>query len=276
MKVRTITSAIILAIAVPILIFSKYLVYPIALALLALGAIFELLRVLGMNKEWIVSIPAYVMALTFPLISYYITHDQRMMYLLVVSAVLFAYLLYLMCIAVFSKGRITVSKIAEVFLVFTYTSISFTSLCLVRYIEHGVYCLCLVFIGAWVSDSMAYVVGSLIGRHKLIPEVSPKKTVEGAIGGVVSSCIAFILFGFIINTALGIAANYLTLACSGVLLSVISQIGDLIASLIKREHGVKDYGNLMPGHGGIMDRFDSVLAVSTPLLVICMIFPPFV
>ena len=275
MRVRTITSAIILAVAVPILLFSKYLVYPIALAFLSLGAIFESLRVVGMHKTWVVSIPAYIMAIGFPLSSYYITHETRVFYLLVTAAVTFAYLIYMMSVSVFSRGKISVSKISEVFLLFTYINTSFTSLCLIRYIDHGVFCLCLVFITAWVSDCMAYIVGSLIGKHKLIPEVSPKKTVEGAIGGVVCAGIAAALFGLIINLTTGIGANYIVLVISGVLLAVVSQIGDLIASLIKREHNVKDYGNLLPGHGGIMDRFDSVLAVATPLLAICMIVHPF-
>ena len=275
MRVRTITSAIILAVAIPLLIFSKYLVYPIALALLSLGAIFEMLRVMGMHKTWVISIPAYMMSVVFPLSSYYITHETRSFYLLVTAAVTFAYLIYIMCVAVFSKGSISVSKISEVFLVFTYINTSFTSLCLIRYIEHGLLCLCLVFITAWVSDSMAYIVGSLIGRHKLIPEISPKKTVEGAVGGILSAALGSALFGLIVNLTSGINPNYLVLVISGLILSVVSQIGDLIASLIKREHGVKDYGKLLPGHGGIMDRFDSVLAVATPLLVICMVFHPF-
>ena len=124
---------------------------------------------------------------------------------------------------------------------------------------------------------MAYIVGSLIGRHKLIPDVSPKKTVEGAIGGVVFTILASLLYGFIIEKATGnVNADYIVLAAIGLILSVVSQIGDLVASLIKREHGVKDYSKLLPGHGGIMDRFDSILAVSTPLMVICIIFPPFI
>lgn len=83
------------------------------------------------------------------------------------------------------------------------------------------------------------------------------------------------LYGFIVESITGINARYLILALIGLILSVVSQIGDLWASLIKREYGVKDYSRMMPGHGGIMDRFDSVLAISTVLMALCMVLPPF-
>lgn len=278
MKVRTITAALILAVTVPLVIFSEYLIYPIALAVCSLAAVFELLRVIGVEKKWILSIPAYIIAPTLPLCSYLVNNVdiEKMHYMLCAVAVIFAYMLYMMSVAVFSKGKITIVAVAEVFLTVSYVVISFTSLCLVRYLPHGLFLLMLVFIGAWVCDSMAYVVGSLIGRHKLIPDISPKKTVEGAIGGVVGTVIAFILYGFLVDLHTeNIVPDYLVLGILGLVISVVSQLGDLIASLIKREHGVKDYGNLLPGHGGIMDRFDSILAVSTILMIICLVFPPF-
>ena len=119
--------------------------------------------------------------------------------------------------------------------------------------------------------------GRLLGKHKLIPEISPKKTVEGSIGGVVFAVLAMLLFGFIVDSFFGdITVNYLVLGLMGFVLSIISQIGDLIASSLKREYGVKDYSNLLPGHGGIMDRFDSVMSVSVLTMLLCMIYPPFV
>ena len=275
MKVRTITAAIILAVAIPILIFSKYIVYPIALALIALAAVFELLRVIGVHRTWHVCAPAYIISVALPLSAYFITESTRVRYLLCVAAVIFAYMVYLMSIAVFSHGKITFAKIGEVFVSVTYIVVSLSALSTIRYMAHGMFCFLLVFITAWVSDSMAYIVGSLIGKHKLIPEVSPKKTVEGAVGGVISAIIGCLLYGLIIESVTEVGSNYLSLALIGLTLSVVSQLGDLIASLIKREYGVKDYSNLLPGHGGIMDRFDSVLAVSTPLMVICLVIPPF-
>lgn len=275
MKVRVITSAIIVAIALPLLIFSQYITYPIALSLVSVAAVYELLKVIGIYKEWSVSVPAYVISAALPIASYFVGSERRIEYLLVVFVILFAYLLYIMGAAVFSRGKIGVSKIGEVFLTVTYVVASFTSLSTVRYIEQGLYCLMLVFFIAWGCDVAAYVVGTLIGKHKLIPEVSPKKSVEGAVGGVIGSIVFSLLFALFADKVLSVNTNYISVALIALVLSIVSQIGDLMASLIKREYGVKDYSNLMPGHGGIMDRFDSVLAVATPLLVFCLIIPPF-
>jgi phosphatidate cytidylyltransferase len=160
-----------------------------------------------------------------------------------------------------------------------YVTVSITSLSLLRYLdrENGVWAVILVFVISWISDTAAFAVGSLLGKHKLIPEVSPKKTVEGAIGGIVFATFGSLLYGFGLDYIFeNVAVNYLVLGVCGAILAVVSQLGDLVASLIKREYGVKDYGNIMPGHGGLMDRFDSVIAVSTILLIIFLSpFPPF-
>ena len=156
-----------------------------------------------------------------------------------------------------------------------YITACFTSLCVVRYMPSGLFNLGLVLVAAWITDIFAYFVGTLFGKHKLIPKVSPKKTVEGSIGGTAFATLGAVLYGFVVGLVTELVPNYLVLAAAGMILSVISQIGDLIASLIKREYGVKDYGNILPGHGGIMDRFDSIIAVSIALLFVCNIVTPF-
>lgn len=276
MRIRTITSAIILAIMVPILILSEYVIYPIALAIFSLMAVFEFLRVFGIHKKPLLAIPAYFIALALPLGSYMVKNVvEHMPYILASAGIIFAYMLYAMVVAVFSKGAVTISTVAETFFAVTYVVISFTGLCLIRYFPQGMWHLGLVFIGAWICDSGAYIFGSLFGRHKLIPSISPKKTVEGAIGGVLLTVAAAALYGFILETFSDVTVNYLVLVIAAFILSLVAQLGDLIASLIKREHGVKDYGSILPGHGGIMDRFDSVLAVSSVLMIICLLCPPF-
>jgi phosphatidate cytidylyltransferase len=279
MKIRSFTSAIILAVMVPVLIFSKYLIYPIALAIFAVAAVFELLRVIGVHKNYKISIPAYIMAAALPVLTHDIFLDQnpelQKNYMLFAVATVFTYMLYIMALAVFSDGELRFSKVAEVFLAVTYVVMSFTALCLLRYIRNGTWCFFLVFLSAWGTDVGAYCVGSLIGKHKLLPKVSPKKSIEGAVGGTVFAILLFLLYGFAVSKFTELTPNYLLLGIEGAVLSVISQIGDLIASLIKREYGVKDYGKILPGHGGIMDRFDSILAVSLPLVMMCLWMSPF-
>jgi phosphatidate cytidylyltransferase len=122
-----------------------------------------------------------------------------------------------------------------------------------------------------MTDIFAYFTGYFFGKHKLIPEISPKKTIEGSIGGILFCILAFLLFGLIVSAQTTTVPNYIGLGALGLLVSVFAQIGDLFASLLKREHNIKDFGNIFPGHGGIMDRFDSVIAVCPLLLIVCLI-----
>ena len=291
MKTRAITSVLIIISIVPLILFSHYFIYPVILAALSVTAVYEILKVIGVSKKCAVAIPAYLFAALFPVIPFFTDrdytknislltgHDSIKNILLLLACALLVYLFYLMGVAIFSKGKIPFSKIAEVFTAITYVVVSFTALSIIRYFDKslvGMFQLGLVFIVAWICDVFAYLVGSLFGKHKLIPEISPKKTVEGSIGGVVFAGLTYLLYGFIVDMVVDtIAVNYIFLGICGVVLSVVSQLGDLIASLIKREYGVKDYGKLFPGHGGVMDRFDSVLAVSPILLILCLIFEPF-
>ena len=274
MKQRLITSAFILAATVPILIFSQYIIYPIVLSVLAVGGVFEALRVLGTERAWFISVPAYLIAAALP-IGLYLGREYLVESLLACAFIILAYLVYLFALAVVERGELKLSTVAQVFAWVTYIVSSFTAATLIRYIDGGIYCVALIFIASWICDVFAYITGSLFGRHKLIPEVSPKKTVEGSLGGVVFATAAFVLYGFLMAHFFGATANYPILAVSGLLLSVVSQIGDLVASLLKREHGVKDYGKIFPGHGGVLDRFDSVMAVSCMLMIICIAVPPF-
>lgn len=277
MKQRAITSALILLATIPIVLFSHFIVYPITLAVLAVIAVFELLRVVGAERRVLISIPAYALAAAFPLAAYFVKDGTVISYLLILAASLFVYMLILMGISVFSKGATPFSKISEIFTAITYIVVSFSSLSLTRYLDRsiGIFVVILVLVASWMCDVGAYLVGSFMGKHKLIPEISPKKTVEGAIGGIIIATVSFLLYGFIIDSFFGVGVNYIRLAVFGFLLSIVSQLGDLVASLIKREYGVKDYGRIFPGHGGVMDRFDSILAVSTILMILSIVLPPF-
>lgn len=292
MKERVITGIGIAAVGIPLLIFSEYIVYPMFLGLMALIGVWELLRVFGLNKAYEISVPAYLISLAMPIIAHdsIIPKEKHSDYLLILGSVMFAFLLYLIAVCVFKKEHqiakaektesenkiIGFGDVAAVFTSVSYVTVSFASMSLTRYMSNGGKIFGLVFIVAWVCDTFAYFTGRLIGKHKLAPNLSPKKTIEGSIGGIVFAVIGCIIYGLIIEATTDLSANYLVLSLLGFVLSIVSQIGDIWASLIKREHGIKDYSRMLPGHGGVMDRFDSILAISTVLMAVCMKFPPFV
>lgn len=131
----------------------------------------------------------------------------------------------------------------------------------IRMLTAGEYWVWLVFVGAWVSDVFAYFTGCYFGKTKLLEAVSPKKTVEGAVGGVLGAGIGFLLFSIFFGANIGYVHPVGLFVC-GIFAAASGQVGDLVASAIKRQYGIKDYGKIMPGHGGAMDRFDSVLFVA--------------
>ena len=134
---------------------------------------------------------------------------------------------------------------------------------LIRAMEHGIVLIFLPLMGAWITDTFAYFGGVLFGKHKLIPKISPKKTVEGSVSGIAGCVLCYLLYAWIISF-FGYKVNFVPLCVLGLICSCLSQFGDLTASLIKRNCGVKDFGNLIPGHGGILDRIDSLIFI-TPL-----------
>ena len=276
MKTRILTALVMAVVGIPLLIFSQYVIYPIAAGVLAVFALYEMAGVLGIRKNLALTLPTYLIALATPIFAYFFS-DRVTDFIFGALLVIIAVLLYLFGYAVARRGDVSFSDIATHFTTFTYITVAFTAITLVRYLPNGVYYFALVFVGSWVSDVFAYFVGRAIGRHKMIPEISPKKTWEGAVGGVFFTVVAFLVYGIIISlVTTDIRPNYIVLAILGLVLSIVSIFGDLIASLIKREHGVKDYGFIFPGHGGVLDRFDSALAVAPVLFAICMLFPPFV
>ena len=135
----------------------------------------------------------------------------------------------------------------------------------IRIAEDGLFSLWLIFLCSWGCDTCAYCVGVLFGKHKLAPVLSPKKSIEGAVGGVVGAALLGALYGAVVKNHMVMETPSLYFAIICAVGAVISQFGDLIASGIKRQHDIKDYGKLIPGHGGILDRFDSVI-FTAPLI----------
>ena len=182
--------------------------------------------------------------------------------------------LYAFTVLIFSHGKYPLEAVFVASFSLFYIFIGFNAILFIHDCEPGgkyLYYIC--FLGAWITDIFAYFCGRAFGKHKLIPDVSPKKTVEGSIGGTVFCILVMVIFGFVVEKLVPeISANLLIFAVAGVLIAVVSQIGDLSMSVIKRKYGVKDYGFIFPGHGGVLDRFDSVIAVSALLMVFSLFF----
>jgi len=171
-------------------------------------------------------------------------------------------LIILFILFIISVILMLMEKYSIIDIVITFTGIFYIAIfmdyisLIINNFEHGNMYVWLVFIVAFCTDVFAYFIGYTMGKNKLIPTISPKKTIEGSIGGIIGSIIGCIIYGYIFKL------NMIHMIIIGLLGSVLAQIGDLFASAIKRYVGVKDYGNLIPGHGGILDRLDSILFVA--------------
>jgi phosphatidate cytidylyltransferase len=184
----------------------------------------------------------------------YFTQDTTYMVMIIVMA-----LIAVMFVYVFGFPKFHANQVMDTYFSLIYCPIMLSFIFLTRQLENGIYLVWMIFISSWISDTCAYAVGVMIGKHKLAPVLSPKKSIEGSVGGILGVVIVGGIFGAYLDNVLGLKDFTIILAIVGGVGSVISQVGDLAASAIKRNHDIKDYGKLIPGHGGIMDRFDSVI-----------------
>ena len=269
MRTRILTGIVAFLIFLPFLIFSDTIAFPIAMAICGVISVFEMLHCVKVHKNLAITLPLCLVAAAAPLSMRLLGIDRTLTAALAVFLVL---QLYVLAITTFSKGKLPVSESCTAMMASVYVTAGFTAMVFLHdFHEGGRYLYLLTFIGAWVPDTFAYFTGVLFGKHKLIPDVSPKKTVEGAIGGVTFCVLAFVGFAFLYNhywlAEGGQALPIWLMAVVGLVTAVVSMVGDLTMSLIKRHYGIKDYGRILPGHGGFLDRFDSVLAVAVILAV---------
>lgn len=150
-----------------------------------------------------------------------------------------------------------------------------SSLIMLRAGDNGVYKIFVPIGTAFIGDAGALFAGMAMGKHKLAPKTSPKKTVEGMLGGVVSAALFMIIYGIIMRYFFDIAVNLPAMALIGAVCGILAQLGDLTFSLIKREFGIKDYGSFLPGHGGALDRFDSMITVAPAVAILFILTNPF-
>lgn len=246
-----------------VVIFADMIVFDIALGVIILMMLFEvfyvfksdiLLKIFGVSGS--------------VLIIFTLAYDKQ---LFVPALVL--YVAVMAAAAVFGHKKISFADMAAVLFATLYITVFMSFVARAREMdEFGLYYVCLIFACAWMTDTGGYFIGRFFGRHKLVPEISPKKTVEGAIGAVVFSVIGCVLLGVFANIISNAQSNLLLLAAVGAVGSCTAQVGDLIASQMKRTCGVKDFGNIMPGHGGVLDRFDSVIMTAPLVYYFCAYF----
>lgn len=270
---RILTAIVALFVFVPPVVFADTWAFPILFALCALVGTFEMLRCIGIHKNGWIAVPLYLISFSAPLLVRLVGEQVEDAFSLITQAsvaVILLLVVYLLAVAVLGHKELDITSVGCALMMFLYIVGGFAGVVMLNDMESRSICI-MVFVGAWVTDTFAYFTGRLFGKHKLIPEVSPKKTVEGAIGGMVFCILAFVAFAFLHNRFwLGDRQPLppLALAIVGLVVSVVSQVGDLALSQVKRHFGIKDYGNLLPGHGGVLDRFDSVLAVSILMTVV--------
>lgn len=245
-------SGIVLVILALVLILTGGDVLFVSTFVISYIGMFELYRVFKIEKQ-LPAVIGYLMAAI-----YYI--NLRFAFLPDMMIFVIGCLVALMFVYVFTYPKYKTEQMLAAFFGVFYVAVMLSYVYLTREMTAGVYIVWLIFLCSWVCDTCAYCVGKLIGKHKMAPVLSPKKSIEGAVGGVVGTGLLTLLYGNVFKEAMGINTNgVIALAVICMVGALISMVGDLTASAIKRNYEVKDYGTLIPGHGGILDRFDSVI-----------------
>ncbi|GAB3067152.1 phosphatidate cytidylyltransferase [Virgibacillus ainsalahensis] len=257
MKQRTITALLAILIFLPFIIFGGW---PFILFVYALATI-GLIELMKMHKIYKYSVPSILAIglLWFVLFPYQDNYDLHLFAWFTQTEVIMLFVLLLLTYTVLVKNKFTFDNVGFILLAVLYVGMGFyylieTQRAGLNYIFYALFII-------WATDTGAYLFGRAFGKRKLWPEISPKKTIEGALGGILMACIVAVIFQLIYPFSFSMTV----LIGATILASVFGQIGDLVESAFKRHYGVKDSGNILPGHGGILDRFDSLLFV-LPLL----------
>lgn len=182
--------------------------------------------------------------------------DQKIWVLFIPTILIFLFIKVML-----TKMKVTVNDVAITLLGIIYIVGCIMFIPLINGLENGKLLIWYILFSAWLTDTFAYLIGKFFGKHKF-STISPNKTVEGCIGGIVFSTIAVIIYTFFINNSYNLNISYIYITLVAIVLSIVGQIGDLAASSIKRYVGMKDFSNLIPGHGGIIDRIDSIMFVA--------------
>lgn len=248
---RLISGIVLMILAIVLLVHGGLPLF-LASYIISIIGLFELYRIFGIHKTSLgcigyITTSAYYLLLWLNATGYF-------------TLMIILSLMALMTFYVITYPTYKISSVAAAFMCICYAGIMMSYLYLTREMPDGKFLVWLILLSSWGSDTCAYCVGILAGRHKMTPVLSPKKTVEGAFGGVLGAALLGFIFAYVFRAHFTEVTNPpLTSAIACGIAALISMIGDLTASGIKRDYKIKDYGKLIPGHGGIMDRFDSMI-----------------
>ncbi len=267
MKTRILAALVMVPLLLIVLLLCPVWVAAVAVGLMAAIGSYELLYRTGIVKHIRLNIYSAVMAFLVSAWSYHgCSFSAMLLGLLVFHIAIFGEVML-------SELKISVKDAFFCILAGVLLPFFLSALIRIEQMQAGRYLIFIPFIMAFVSDTGAYFAGMLFGKHKLCPVISPKKTVEGLIGGVVLAGLAMLLYGLLLDKAFTMEVNYLYLGIYGLVGALGGAFGDLSLSVVKRQTDIKDYGNLIPGHGGILDRFDSVL-ITAPLTEALLLLLP--
>lgn len=262
-KVRLMSGIVLVLLAIGVFYCGGY-VTGAAVLLLSFGGVLELLRIYKLHTK-LIGYVAYVATLGYYLLLFFDKEEYVLpMFIVFILAVLAVYVL--------TYPTYTDKDVMAVILAFFYVSFMLSYVYKVREMPQGGALVVMIFVCSWINDTCAYCVGVKLGKHKMTPKLSPKKSIEGLIGGIAGSAIVGACYGIFFEKQVYELENApLIFAICGAVGALIAVIGDLTASAIKRNNDIKDYGKLIPGHGGILDRFDSII-FTAPVVYYCFTY----
>ncbi len=240
----------------------------IAIALISVLSVYEIISALGLSKNLILFIPSVLFSAVLPFIG--ASFPQQAAY--------FIYTVIMFAALIFYHQFVSFRELGVIYSMALLIPTALETIVNIRNIggEHGMFYVIIAISSAWIADTGAFLAGSFWGKHKLCPNISPKKTIEGVIGGFILNIAAMLIFGYLFQAIYyqhSVKISYLTLLIIGVFGTIMSILGDLSFSLIKRSCHIKDFSEIIPGHGGILDRFDSVIFEAPFVYLLVQIMP---
>jgi phosphatidate cytidylyltransferase len=251
---RVISAAIMLPTVLLVFILGNKYVVDVFMGIIALRCIHELFHAFEVKGHHPVRWVGYISAIAIMFI-HVIPKEYA---IIAIATILPLSILALFIVVLSKKTKTDVIDIAITFFGICYIVLFLMFMSIIRDMENGKFLIWYVFISSWLTDVFAYITGKAIGKHHFT-DISPNKTIEGCIGGTLGATICMIIYTVILNNFAGFNINIALITITGIILSIVGQIGDLSASSIKRYVDIKDYSNLIPGHGGMLDRIDSLI-----------------